>query len=179
MNSKKIALVGPECSGKTTLAAALRQSYEGVLVTEYARTYFENNPDNYTKETVYHIATMQKKCMLAGVENALITHKNYVFFDTSMLVITVWLEYKYNEKNTSYMQWEHDLDIQLYLLCSPDIDWQPDAQREHPNERHLIFECYKSLLDELQLPYVIIKGATQQRQLSAIESLNNLNFEIK
>ena len=41
----KIAFLGPESSGKTTLAEMLTKKLNCSLVSEYARKYLENKPD--------------------------------------------------------------------------------------------------------------------------------------
>ena len=68
--------------------------------------------------------------------------------DTNLLVIKVWLNYKYGTcpqwiidaiKNTHY---------DLYLLTAIDLPWQPDHLRENPNDREELFKIY---LKELEL----------------------------
>ena len=44
---KKISIVGPESSGKTTLAVFLSKILKGIYVNEYARDYLNKNK-NYT-----------------------------------------------------------------------------------------------------------------------------------
>ena len=42
---KRIAFVGPECTGKTTLSRTLAQRYQTVWAEEYMRTYLQHKWD--------------------------------------------------------------------------------------------------------------------------------------
>jgi len=52
MNAKnkqiRIAVTGPESTGKTTLAKQLAEHYRGQYIPEYAREYIENLQNPYT-----------------------------------------------------------------------------------------------------------------------------------
>jgi nicotinamide riboside kinase len=56
----KIGIIGPESTGKSTLANYLAHRYNGVLVPEYAREYMEKREQNtdYTYEDVKNIALL-------------------------------------------------------------------------------------------------------------------------
>ena len=55
----KVGIIGPESTGKTTLARYLAERYHGVLVPEYAREYVEQLGRHYTREDVETIARHQ------------------------------------------------------------------------------------------------------------------------
>ena len=62
---KKIVVIGPECTGKSTLCEQLAEHYNTEWVREYAREYLEKNGTNYRFEDLYEIAMGQ----IAGEEN--------------------------------------------------------------------------------------------------------------
>ena len=44
---KKIVIIGPESTGKSSLCAALAKHYETIWAKEYAREYLEKNGKDY------------------------------------------------------------------------------------------------------------------------------------
>ncbi|MBK7852395.1 MAG: ATP-binding protein [Bacteroidetes bacterium] len=57
---KRIALIGPESTGKTTLAEQLARHYKTVWIPEYSRNYVENLNRKYTKEDI--LLTIREQC---------------------------------------------------------------------------------------------------------------------
>ena len=87
----RVAIVGPECTGKTDLARFLANQYHTAWVPEFARAYLETLNRPYTKEDLTTIATGQ-----LSVENSIAQQANrIVFCDTNLLVVKIWSEFKY------------------------------------------------------------------------------------
>ncbi|PIQ21323.1 MAG: ATPase, partial [Cytophagales bacterium CG18_big_fil_WC_8_21_14_2_50_42_9] len=55
----KVAITGPESTGKSTLAQQLAAHYNTMWVPEYARTYISELPGRYTAQDVENIARGQ------------------------------------------------------------------------------------------------------------------------
>ncbi len=66
----------------------------------------------------------------------------------------------------------------LFLLCYPDIAWQQDALREHPdeNERIKIFKLYKAELIAMNKKFIVLKGEKEKRFIEAIDFINKINY---
>ena len=88
----RIAITGPESSGKTTLASALSEHYKVFFIPEFAREYLEKTKGKYTLEDLDSIARGQLKSLLS-CENKII------ICDTDFSVLEIWSQYKY--KNVS------------------------------------------------------------------------------
>ncbi len=56
---KKIVVIGPESTGKSTLCEKLADHYNTLWVPEYAREYLEKHGPEYTYEDLYDIAAGQ------------------------------------------------------------------------------------------------------------------------
>jgi Predicted ATPase/kinase involved in NAD metabolism len=167
-------VVGAESTGKSTLAAALVARLDAQLCSEYARTYFENNPHcGYTINDVYTIAETQMDMMQAAYEIAQ-TQQKLLICDTSMLVIEVWLQYKFGKYFSKYLEWEMQWQPIHYLLTSHKVPWQPDVLREHPNERQAIHNIYVQLLDIKNCNYTQLSGTTDDYVLQALNSITLL-----
>lgn len=155
---KKIAVIGPESSGKSTLSKELAQAIDGHWVPEYARLYLEENGPDYDEKTVEVIGKGQLKLEAKAAEKA---QDSWVVCDTDLMVIKVWMQYKYN----SYPNWiDEKLDKNtLYLLCKPDMPWEPDPLRENPFDRLEIYSFYRNLLKKSGYQFIDLEGTVEER----------------
>ena len=60
----KIAITGPESTGKSTLAEKLARHFNVGFIPEYSRTYLENFEGQYTENDVVEIAKGQYNLIL-------------------------------------------------------------------------------------------------------------------
>jgi NadR type nicotinamide-nucleotide adenylyltransferase len=163
-----IALVGAECSGKTTLARSLAARLGAPWVPEYARTYLAGRME-YESSDVLAIARGQRRAEQALTD----TGHRLVIVDTDLIVIKIWWTVRFGENNP-WIETALREDLaaprrRLYLLPRPDFPWVGDPLRENPDDRAALHERYRSLLDELGVAYREMTGAKQQR-LTAAES---------
>lgn len=164
---KKIAITGPESTGKSWLAKQLAGHYKSLWVPEYARDYLHRLNKPYELKDIEGIARgqqllQQKMEPLAG---------DYLFSDTEMLVCKIWASYKYGRVPAFIESAFRQQQFSLYLLCDIDLPWQPDPLREHPHKREALLGMYRSELEKAKLPYVIIQGKGEQRLQNAIRLL--------
>ena len=152
---KRIAFTGPESCGKTTIAKRFAAQVGGVYVEEFARAYLEQRNGEYDESDLLTIA--QGQWALWNQNNGILVA------DTEMLVLNVWSEVRFGKTNSFI---EESLKIQNfdhYFLCYPDIPWEPDPLREHPEQRMELFERYKYELEKMNLPYSILTGDLETR----------------
>ena len=169
----KIAILGPESTGKTKLAKELAEYFNALWVPEYARTYIENLTIPYTFNDVCNIAL--KQIEQEKLYDNCISDNRFVFFDTDLIITKVWFEYRF-QKVPEFLAERMKTDFfDLYLLCAPDIPWESDPVREHGDDRDYFFEWYKREVEQTDKPYVIIKGVGNQRTQNAIKALNIFN----
>lgn len=164
---KRIALIGPESTGKTTLARELAQHYRTRWVPEYAREYVALLDRPYTLNDITLIAQEQLK-----MENELAAKAYcFLFSDTELIISKVWCEDVFQ----TCPPWieealaKHHYD--LYLLTRNDLPWQLDPVRENPHRREYFFGLYKEYLDKHRLPYSIITGTGDARLHNAIKAI--------
>jgi len=167
----KIAVVGPESTGKSVLAEQLAVHYGSPWVPEYARTYVEQLSRPYHFDDICHIARKQ-------IEQETVFETDnpapYVFFDTDLIITKVWLAYRYQQIPAFIEDRLKTGFFDLYLLCEPDLPWEPDSVREHGHDRDFFFEWYKTEIENLNKPYVCINGTGNTRIRNAINSINNI-----
>jgi NadR type nicotinamide-nucleotide adenylyltransferase len=161
---KKIAVIGPESTGKSILSADLAAHYNAVWIPEYAREYVENLHLPYNFDDVCTIAKKQ----IEQETEAEKYEKPLVFFDTDLIITKIWFEYCYKKVPDFVTNNLKKGIMDYYLLCFPDISWQPDPVRENGDIREELFEKYKQEIEFLNKPYSIIKGKGKKRQQNAI-----------
>jgi NadR type nicotinamide-nucleotide adenylyltransferase len=181
---KKIVVIGPESTGKSTLCRQLAEHFETVWCPEYAREYLLTNGKDYSYTDLLAIA----KGQIAGEENwaellekraAPLLEQDYdipYFIDTNMVVMKVWAEFVFNkchpyiEEQLAKRKYDH------YLICQPDLEWEKDELREYPDleTREKLFFIYKNYLEQQSIPWTLIKGKNEDRIQSAIRTVNKI-----
>lgn len=149
-NTEILVLTGPESSGKTTCAQRLANKYQLPLVAEYARTYLNNHGSEYTLKDVHNIASQQ-------VNNEVSMNNNYplIICDTDIITIEIWALEVYGKS----LEMKDDLMLKKhYLLCYPDIPWEPDPLRENPEDRMRLFVRYEALLVKIGASFSVLEG---------------------
>jgi NadR type nicotinamide-nucleotide adenylyltransferase len=179
LNIKKIVIVGPESTGKSTLSQNLAIHFKTEWVREYAREYLETNGTDYTVENLLDIA----KGQLAGEDAAikLLQEKNTenivpLIIDTDMYVIKVWSEFVFNKCDNWILQEITKRKYDGYILSNTDVPWVKDNLREYPDleTREKLFLHYKEELIEQKVPWIIIKGDYEERTKQAIDFVKSL-----
>lgn len=173
---QKIVLLGPESTGKSSLAEALAKVYNTVWCPEYARSYLEKKGSSYSYEDLLLIAKGQQALEDAYVEKALKQNNppQKLFIDTDMYVLKVWSEYVFNNCDPSILQAINERTYSLYLLCDIDLPWTADEMREYPEQapRIELFTIYKELLINQKIPWGIVQGQGDNRVNNAIQIIN-------
>ncbi len=171
---KRIAIVGPECSGKTTLCEALAQLYHTAYTKEYARQYLEEHGPGYLEMDLMHIATGQ---LMVEAESQELLKKHggeYLFCDTDMLTIRIWSEEKFGRCAAALKKLSTEVHYDHWMLCAPDMPWEADPLREDPNDRDRLYRVYEKHLKAAGRPYTVISGTHEQRMRMAVDALEAL-----
>jgi len=166
----KIAIIGPESTGKSELAQSLAVHYNTTWIPEYAREYIEKLNRPYTYRDICKIARNQIEEELKLENNS---NGEIVFFDTELIITKVWFEYCYKRVPKFLLQRLKKNFFDLYLLCEPDIPWQPDPVREHGNDRQFFFDWYRREIELIGKPYVIINGIGKIRKENAENAIES------
>jgi len=159
---KKIVIIGPECTGKSTLCSQLAERYKTVWCPEFAREYLSNKGMDYSFDDLLNIARGQMTLEM----NMLLHSKNGVYFiDTDMYVMKVWCEVAFNNCHSWILKQIATRQYDLYLLCDIDLPWVKDDLREYPDIefRKKLFRMYKDILINGRTKWAIISGSFEER----------------
>ena len=172
---KRILILGPESTGKSTLAEKLAKQFAEPWVPEVAREYLEKLDRTYAYEDLLQIG---KKQMQLEDELAM-QAQHFLFCDTDLRVIQVWSQHHYGKVDPWVLEEIARRTYDLILLCAPDLPWQADPLREHPEleMRQQFFEVYKQLGQASGFPWILISGDTDKRLSTAIQAVGSLKKE--
>jgi NadR type nicotinamide-nucleotide adenylyltransferase len=167
---RRVALVGAESTGKTTLARTLAAHFGTAWVPEYAREYLEARGGVCTLADMTLIARGQ-----AELEDCVARQANRVLIqDTNLLTTQLWHEHYFGEAPADLRQMAAERKADLYLLCDCDVPWVADGLRDSPGQRQWFQARFRSELEAAGLPYVVLAGAFEERLGPAVEAVERL-----
>ena len=181
---KKIVIIGPESTGKSTLCEQLAKHYKTTWCPEYAREYLLTHGKQYTYDNLLTIArgqiALEDKYVEAtskGMPHSLLTtHHSPLFIDTDMYVMKVWSEFVFGKCHRYILDQIVERKYDLYLLCNTDLPWVKDELREYPDleTRERLYHIYKDIMSNQPVPWVEIIGNREERLLNAIAAVDLL-----
>jgi nicotinamide riboside kinase len=185
---KKVVVIGPEATGKSTLCEGLAAHFGTLWVPEYAREFLLQNGTHYTYNDLLTIAQGQQAledktaAQLAerqqkfGIENPKSKIQNHppLIIDTNQYVMKVWCEVVFNTCHPWILKQAALAQYDLYLLCNVDLPWEQDGLREYPDPemRRRLFLEYKDILINDGTPWALISGTGEERLHNAIQIIN-------
>jgi NadR type nicotinamide-nucleotide adenylyltransferase len=185
MPLKKIVIIGPESTGKSTLCKGLAAHYHTGWVQEYARGYMLTHGTAYSYDDLSTIARGQlaledaatlgerKAAVAAGTA---VTGDRLLFIDTDLYVMKVWSEYVFGRCETWILKEIATRHYDGYLLCRTDLPWVKDELREYPDlaTRERLYHIYKDILINQDVPWAEVGGESDERLANAIEAVERL-----
>ncbi len=164
----RIVITGAESSGKSSLTQYLGEVYNLPYALEYARYDLEENGPEYDldrlkKMSRLHLCYQQEQVPISAP---------YGIFDTDLINYKIWAEEIFGccpaEVNTGIEQ----ESSHVYLLCKPDLPWEPDPLRENPNDCQRLYQRHFDEILRLKRPYEVIEGHGKERMTNAEAALS-------
>jgi NadR type nicotinamide-nucleotide adenylyltransferase len=167
---KKVAVIGPECTGKSDLSEFLADKYKTGWVPEYARGYLDNLVRPYEQHDLLTIARGQLRLEDIWEKDC----RNLMICDTNLYVIKVWSEFKFGNCDKEILDHIATRKYDLYLLTNIDLPWVEDPQREHPDKREQLYTIYLNEMKNQPIPFIEIKGEREQRRKMAVDAIEKI-----
>lgn len=170
MSGFVVALLGAECTGKSTLAEALAAHFKAGIVIEYLREWCDTHGRTPLQHEQAHIAATQA----ARIEAAVREHR-LVFCDTTPLVTALCSQHYFNDDSLLDAALAFQRRCDLTLLCAPDLPWQADGfLRDGPGVRAAFDARLRRTLREAGLPWVDVAGSAAERLRAAAAASGRL-----
>lgn len=173
---KKIVIIGPECTGKSTLCEQLAEHYKATWCPEYAREYLLTHGKKYNYANLLTIAKGQIALEDEYIAMMDVSGSRLLFIDTDMYVMKVWCEFVFGKCHRYIPDQIVERKYDLYLLCNTDLPWVKDELREYPDleTRQKLYLIYKDIIINQPIPWVEISGNNEERLLKAIAAVDML-----
>ena len=177
----KIAILGAESTGKTTLCRDLAAHFGSLWVPEYMRTYLQAKWDNEqltcTWDDLLPIAQGQiaLENKLAKQISETTDNNHYLFCDTSLFELMAYSNWYYDDcpAALTHAALAHHYD--LILLTEVDTPWVADDLRDSPHQRDEISDYFASQLTHHNKPFHRIGGDRDERVQQVANWLSQTN----
>lgn len=180
---KKIVVLGPESTGKSSLCAQLAAYYKTNWVKEYAREYLLAHGTAYTFDELLTIAQGQLLLEENGItelkekQEKEKSNSPLLFIDTNMYVMKVWCEFVFGQCHHWILNQVVERKYDLYLLCNIDVPWVRDELREYPDlqTREKLYHHYKDIMVNQEVTWVDVRGNYEERFQLAVTAIDRLH----
>ena len=164
----KIAVVGPESTGKSTLSAFLAQHYQTTWVPEFARQYCEalTSPPTLDDELNMFYGQLQLEQQLLPQANKLL------ICDTTFITVKIWSDHLFGHTPQPVLNALANHPYDFYILLDIDMPWQDDPLRDFPTLREHFMQVWHAELQALNANYTLVTGLGEQRNQNAIAAIN-------
>lgn len=175
MPPMRIAVYGPESTGKTSLAAALAEHFREPWSSEYVRAYWDGHGGKIVADDLAEIARGQ----IDNEEAAAAEARRIVFCDTELLTCVLWDDLLFPGACPDWVRQEANRRARrfaLYLFCDTDLPFEADPQRCFPDEngRKMCRRLWYDTLAERSLPIALVRGSGPARFSSALAAVQDL-----
>lgn len=161
----RVCLIGPECTGKTTLAEELSVHFGAPWVPEFAREYAQRVARELTADDVEPIARGQMALEDAAPSGGL------VILDTDLISTVVYARHYYGRCPEWIEAAAATRKADLYLLTDIDLPWVTDSLRDSAAPRESLYEKFAQTLKKYEAKVVPITG---ERFAAAVTQLDSL-----
>lgn len=158
----RIAILGAESTGKSTLAPALAARYGTLWVPEYLREFVETHgrvPFEHDQPGIARTQRAREELLARdpGVGRLL-------FCDTAPLMTAVYSRIYWGRVPPELLAMEAAHDYAVTLVAGVDLPWVPDGlQRESREVRQQVHDCLLAVLRERGIPFTLVEGELPER----------------
>jgi HTH-type transcriptional repressor of NAD biosynthesis genes len=167
MTIARVCLLGPESTGKTTLARKLAEIFHTCFVPEFGRYYCETFGNECDADDLRAIVRGQDILERAGLRKA----NEILIQDTDAVMTSIWADVLLGARPPDLDRVERTAD--LYLLTDVDVPFVADAIRyfQDQTERAAFFERCRRELERRKLPFVVVSGDWDARLHAAAAAI--------
>jgi nicotinamide riboside kinase len=155
----RVAVVGAESTGKTTLCQALARTMGGLTFAEPLRQWVLHQGRVPTQDEQAQVLVMQRQAEAEATARAQSTGLRWVFCDSSPLVTAAYSQYYFNDVSLFEDALSHHQSCYTAtLFCTPDgVPWTPDpGQRDGPDAREHVHHLLSRWIESKQVDHTLL-----------------------
>lgn len=178
----KVAVIGAESTGKTTLCQRLAAELRGLHLDEVLRHWVNQKGCPPGQDEQLQIIQAQQRQEIWGLQQATHQNKDWLFCDSVPLVTAAYSHYYFNDSSLSNLaSSHHQTHYAATLFCQPQgLDWVAEpGQRDSPEAREAVHRILLDLLEPVQTEQLVfLSGELEQRYELASAFLKGLHFKL-
>ncbi|MCB9326304.1 MAG: AAA family ATPase [Lewinellaceae bacterium] len=166
---KKIAILGTESTGKSTLTEKLHRQFNSSIVREAGREVVADS-NSFDKEDLLLIAVKHAEY----IKSAEAERQPFIFMDTDIHITQSYAKFRFGE----YLQLPENIyetnRADLYLYLDPNVPYLQDGTRLAEAERNQLDEMHRETLSFFGIKFEHITGNWEERFKQARQQINLL-----
>lgn len=170
MAVQRVALMGGESTGKTTLAIALAQALGTAWVPEYGRQRWEELRETLSVDELVAVARQQVALEEEAVADAARRGRAFVVCDTTPLTTLQYCLYDHGSAPPE-LHALADRPYHLTVVCNPDFDFVQDGCRRDDTFRAEQHAWTLAQLRQRGVPFVSVSGPVRERLRQVLQAL--------
>lgn len=164
---RRLALLGGESSGKTTLAGALAEELGTTWVPEYGRQRWEELRETLGIDELVAVATRQVTLEDQAAANA----RSWLVCDTTPLTTLQYCLYDHGRAPAELVALARRR-YQLTVVCEPDFAFVQDGCRRDDNFRAQQHAWTVQQLTAMHVPWLAVHGPVAARLAQVMQALD-------
>ncbi|MGI9123141.1 MAG: AAA family ATPase [Mycobacterium sp.] len=167
-----ISVVGGECTGKSTLAAALGVRLPATVVTEFLRGWVEQHGRVPTPAEQADVMAAHRESEISALLQADRIGQPWVVSDSGPLMTAVYSIQYYDDPSLLPRALEWTAHSASVVWCQDDFPWQPDPQRDGSHARATSQQILAEIFAEHpQLPTLTVGGSFENRVAAVLAAV--------
>ncbi len=165
-------MVGGESTGKSSLAVALGLRLPAVVVSEFLRTWVDENGGRVPLPTEQaDVMDAHRRSELSALAIAHRTGQSWVVSDSGPLMTAVYSIQYYDDASLLPRAVEWTAQSTAVVWCQDDFPWQPDPQRDGSHARATSQQILAGIFaDHPELPVLAAHGPLDERVESVLRA---------
>jgi nicotinamide riboside kinase len=169
----RVAVIGAECTGKTTLCQALAQDAAGIWIPELLREFVETSgrvPSPSEQPLLIEEQVRREHKALAEAARRGATR---VLIDSTPLVTALYSAMYYEDRTLLALASAHQRRYDITLVTATDLPWEADGiQRDGPAARERFHALLTHWLVAENIAHALIEGNGAARLAAARMALD-------